>query len=107
MNLLRPGRKRDLILGILAGMLVPFVGYAILLMANERITESFTKSLPQGEMFLDKETMFLLAICMNLLPFHYFNKNQRGTAMRGVLLVTMLAAFFWTFLYFKEGTPGP
>jgi fatty acid desaturase len=51
-----------------------------------------------------ERTLVLLAICLNLIPFRAFNRRRAMHSLRGVVTVTVLWAFAWIILYFKELT---
>lgn len=51
-----------------------------------------------------ERTLVLLAICLNLIPFRAFNRRRAMSSLRGVVTVTVLWAFAWIILYFKELT---
>jgi hypothetical protein len=88
--------KRDnLWIGLAAGMLVPFVGYALLLMASERLDAYLLESRGVQQPVFDALTLQILALCLNLLPLHLFNKRRFARAMRGVMLATLIYAFAW------------
>ena len=92
-------RKNSIILGILLGTFIPFVGYAFLLelydildgagvISNENMSENFRE-----------RTIGLLAICMNLIPFYIYNTRWTIQTMRGIIFPTVLYAFVWVFFY--------
>ena len=102
MNRLKENQKTELAKGILAGLLVPFVSYAVLLLLNEKISALIFKEVMKDELILDNKTVAILAICFNLLPFHLLDKKKQTRAMRGVLISTFLLAMLWIFLFGKE-----
>ena len=88
-------KKNDnLLFGIGSGVIVPFVGLAILIMINEQFASSEGAFLG----FTDKFTR-LLAICLNLIPFSIFNRKRMITAMRGVFIPTLIYSFIWFAIY--------
>lgn len=102
MNRLKENQKTELPKGILAGLLVPFVSYAVLLLLNEKISALIFKEVLKDDLILDDKTVAILAICFNLLPFHLLDKKKQTRAMRGVLISTFLLAVLWLFLFGKE-----
>ncbi len=81
--------------GLLVGLVVPFVGYAVLLMISERVQEHLFADRPLTEPLFDTLTLQILALCMNLIPLHRYNKMRFALAMRGVVLATFLYAAAW------------
>ena len=66
MNRLKENQKTELAKGILAGLLVPFVSYAVLLLLNEKISALIFKEVLKDDLILDIKTVAILAICFNL-----------------------------------------
>lgn len=88
--------RNSLIFGILIGLIVPFVGVALLMMLDESIVD-MGLVLPNGNPYLgqSKRTLYLLAICLNLIPFQYFQRQYRLTPLRGIIFPTMFYVFAW------------
>jgi len=87
--------KYDSVLfGLGVGLVVPFIGLAILMIINE----TFASSGGAFDGFSDKFTR-LLAICLNLIPFSVFNKKRMIPSMRGVFIPTLIYAMIWFFIY--------
>ena len=87
--------KYDSILfGIGAGIVVPFIGLAVLMMINE----SFAGLSGPFTGFTDK-LIRLLAIILNLLPFSVFNRKRMLQSMRGVFIPTFIYALIWLSIY--------
>lgn len=102
MNRLKENPKTEVAKGILFGLLVPFVSYAILLLLNEKISALlFTKVLKE-DLILDSKTVAILSICFNLVPFHLFDKKRQAKAMRGIMFSTFILVVLWLFIYGKE-----
>ena len=88
-------QRDNLWIGLSAGLLVPFVGYAFLLMASERLDAYLLESRGVQQPVFDALTLQIMALCLNLIPLHIFNKKRFARAMRGVMLATFLYAFAW------------
>lgn len=82
-------------MGILVGLALPFAGYGILLMLAEKAEALLfpTRELP--EPLFDNITLQVLAVCLNLIPLHLYNRRRYMHAMRGVMMATMLYAMAW------------
>lgn len=94
--------RYPLISGMLIGLLVPFVGYALLLSLNDALLASGNLGAGGQQPIFDRESLLLFAICLNLIPFSYFKKRYNTRAMRGVLTTTLLAGFLWLFLFSQQ-----
>jgi hypothetical protein len=84
--------------GIVIGAVVPFVGYAILLEANDYIRAAH---IAIGSTVFDgfsERLLMALSICLNLLPFHYFRKVRYDDALRGIVFPTLLFVLGWCLL---------
>ena len=102
MNKMRSNQHIDLAKGILFGLTVPFISYAVLLLVNEKISGLLFSSVSKEDMLLDNKTIAILAICFNLIPFHLFDKRRQTKGMRGILISTFLLVLLWLFVYGKE-----
>lgn len=88
--------------GILFGLLVPFISFAILLMLNEKLSALLFAEVLKEDLILDRKTVAILAICFNLIPFHLFDKKRQAKAMRGIMLSTFMLVVLWLFIFGKE-----
>jgi hypothetical protein len=88
--------------GVITGIIVPFVGYALLLMINESIGAVGWQV--NGNTFggFSDKLIGLFAICLNLIPFGIFQKNRMDDAMRGVFMPTMGYIMMWMYFYRAE-----
>ena len=91
--------KDSLVVGILLGIVVPFVSYAIWLMIFEQLD---SMGALDNSGFSDNwraRTTALLAICMNIIPFSIYNRKRFFNSMRGFVFPTLLYAAIWFFYY--------
>ncbi|MFK8104613.1 MAG: hypothetical protein AB8G15_18965 [Saprospiraceae bacterium] len=86
-------------IGILVGLVVPFVGFAIWLTLFDQFTEMGWMSTDGFSLNWRRRTTGLLAICMNLIPFHLYNRRRYTTTMRGIILPTVAYSAAW-FIYY-------
>lgn len=94
-------QKDNLPLGLLIGVAVPFVGYAILLELYDALASNQVISdIGMTENFRSR-TIALLAVCFNLIPFSIYNKNRCYNTMRGLVFPTVVLAVSW-FVYFQS-----
>lgn len=94
--------RNQIWVGAAAGLLVPFVGYAVLLMLSEKLDLWFPQFTTDGESVIAPRTLYLLAICCNLLPFHFFNGHRELKAMRGIILATIGLGVLWLVYFGKN-----
>jgi len=91
--------KDSLILGILLGLAVPFVGYAIILMIFEQIGASEWLNSEARTITFRARTIAVLAICLNIIPFRFYQKQRYEASMRGVIVATMIYVGLWMFKF--------
>lgn len=91
--------KNEIWVGVVVGVLVPFVGYALLLMLSEWLDAALAIYKQNKVSIIDTNTLLLLAICLNLVPFHLFDRNRQRKSMRGVMLITLILGVFWVIYY--------
>ncbi|AEE52891.1 hypothetical protein [Haliscomenobacter hydrossis] len=94
--------RNQIWVGIVTGLLVPFVGYAVLLMVSEKLDEWLPQFTTDGESVIMPRTLYLLAICINLIPFHLFDRRRFAKAMRGVIIATMILGVAWLVYFGKN-----
>lgn len=85
-------KKDSLWLGILIGIVSPFVFFGFLVLVNLVISGLFSE-----DQEIKKNTMFLLSIFINLLPIRiYFVSLKMDKTGRGILLITfaLMLLFF-------------
>ena len=93
--------RNQIWVGTLTGLLIPFVSYAVLLMISEKLDEWLPEYTADGESVLAPRTLYLLAICCNLLPFHFFNSRRAVKAMRGIIIATIGLGAVWLVCFGK------
>ena len=85
--------------GLVAGLVVPFVGYALFLVFFEQLEAAGWLS-DQGFSFNFRErTTAILAVALNLLPLTIFRRRRANEAIRGLVMITMGYALVWFFLF--------
>lgn len=87
-------RNDHLLLGLAVGLLVPLVGYALLL----QLTDYFSASAGRPLSFKPR-TVALVALCLNILPMNVFRRSYRTRCLRGLVTATVLLALVWFFVY--------
>jgi amino acid permease len=98
--------RNQIWVGIVVGLLVPFVSYAVLLMLSEKLDEWLPQYTGDGESVIAPRTLYLLAICANLLPFHLFDRRRWGKGMRGIIMATIVLGVAWMVYFGKMVLAG-
>ncbi len=91
--------KDSLILGILLGLAIPFVGYAVILMFFEQVGASEWLNREARDITFRARTIAVLAICLNIIPFRYYQKQRYESSMRGVVFATLIYVGLWMFKF--------
>lgn len=88
--------RNSIVVGIIVGLVVPFVGLAILMMLNEQLAY-LDITFPNGSTFdgLSPRLLNALAICLNLIPFRYYVSQYKNESLRGVVFPTVLYVIYW------------
>ena len=92
-------KKDSILLGIGIGLVVPFVGYALLLELYDQLAANGVISDIGLSESSRKRTIALLALCLNLIPFILYNRRWYYNTMRGIVFPTVFYAALW-FIYF-------
>ena len=95
---------KELLLGLVIGICVPVVGYAIIMMIFEWLTDAGLIAELGSSFSVIKRlrTMGVLAIAFNLIPFNIFKSKRKLRAMRGVLFATFIYAIIWIVRYWDS-----
>ncbi len=89
-------------LGLLLGLAIPFVGYALLLTLFEQLDAAGLLSSKGFSANFRQRTLTIVALCLNVIPFNYFYKRRHLDSMRGIAVVTVLYAVAWVIYYGNE-----
>lgn len=91
--------QNKLWIGLVIGLVVPFVGYALLLTIYDQLDAmGATSSIGFSDNFRQR-TLGVIAICLNLIPLNIFQRKRFGESVRGMAIVTVLYAVGWV-IYF-------
>ena len=91
--------KDSLLLGLFLGLAVPFIGYALILTLFEQLAATEWLSSDTRTITFRARTIAVLAICLNVIPFRYYQKQWYQTTMRGVMIATLLYVGLWLFKF--------
>lgn len=93
--------KDSILFGIAIGLVVPFVGYALLLTLFDQL-EAVGWINPNGfSPTFRQRTLSIVAICLNTIPMNIFKKRWWNDSMRGVVFPTGLYVIAWI-VYFGQ-----
>ncbi len=89
--------------GFLLGVLTPVVGYALLLVLIEQIEAAGWFPRGGGSPFHTR-TVILIAVCLNVLPFQWYQRCKYTQTMRGIVFATLVASGVWLYFFARELT---
>ena len=89
-------------LGLLIGLAVPFVGYALLLTLFEQLESMNAVSSEGFSPTFRTRTLMVIALCFNIFPFNYYQRKKYTQTMRGLVIPTALYAIAWVIYFGKE-----
>jgi hypothetical protein len=94
--------KNAVWVGILAGILIPFVAYAVILLFFDLLQSAGVVN-PEGMAInFRTRTSALIAICLNIFPMNYYRKKYFVQSMRGIIFPTFLYAVVWVWVFLPE-----
>ncbi|WP_367388856.1 hypothetical protein [Lewinella sp. LCG006] len=88
--------------GLLIGVVVPFVGYAVLMMILEQLGASETLGNSRLNFDFKERTLTLLALALNLVPMRIFMRAYANKALRGLVLATLAYGMIWMFYFGRQ-----
>ena len=94
--------KDSLLIGILIGLCIPFVGYALILTIFEQIGAAEWLNPETRTITFRARTIAVLAICLNIIPFRIYQKRWQHTTMRGIILATFVYVTIWMVKYSSD-----
>ena len=95
-------RKNSVLLGLIIGLFVPIVTYAVLLTTLEFIDSYAGFSQVQLATALKPRTLALVALCGNILTMQYYRRLRADESMRGVFIAVGICAVLWIARYSSE-----
>ena len=85
--------------GALTGLLIPFVGYALLLTIFDQLEASSLVSQDGFTSNFRQRTLTIIAICLNLIPLNIYNRRNMIKSIRGLVFPTTAYVVAWV-IYF-------
>ena len=89
--------RDNFLFGLIIGVCLPVAAYGIMLTLVDFVDGQFLPpdvSISRG---FRERTLSVIAICCNLIPFHYYNRRYASNTMRGMVPPTLLwvGVWFW------------
>jgi len=91
--------RNEIWVGLLIGLLIPFVGYACLLVIFEQLEGLDLGSSSGFAIGFRQRTVAIIAICLNIFPLNNFQKKRMTQSIRGLVLATFALVGVWLILY--------
>mgnify|MGYP006310433885 CR=1 FL=1 len=88
--------------GLVLGLVIPFVGYALLLTLFEQLDAADLLSSKGFSPNFRQRPLSIVALCLNILPFNLFYKRRHLHSMRGIAIVTVGYAVAWVVYFGNE-----
>ena len=92
-------KKNALWVGLIVGLVIPFVGYALLLTLVDQLEQLGFMSQEGFSPTFRRRTLTVIAICLNIIPLNLYNRMQMLESMRGIVLPTAIYVIAWI-IYF-------
>lgn len=90
----------SVIAGIVIGICVPVVGYGIISYIFDLLTSANLMDYVSSSTGSSRtKTVWLFAICCNLIPFNIFKRNKHDNTMRGIVFPTICMVVYWIYTY--------
>lgn len=88
-------QRNDLLPGIILGVLLPIVGFAILYQLLNLLEMWGAASGTGLSPNFRERTLAIVAIALNLIPLNIYRNRRWENAMRGIVIATSILAFVW------------
>jgi len=92
--------KNNFITGFIIAIILPLVSFYFWQLLIETLGNSSTGEGMGFSPTWRTRTVYLLAICTNLIPFQIFSKRKALNSMRGISVPTIIYVFMWIY-HFK------
>jgi len=93
-------KKDSILIGIIIGLAVPFVGYAIVMIIFEQLVaaglmDPASSSISSRRM----RTIGLIAICTIIIPIQFFKNKRCDKTIRGLSFPFLFYVCLWIYIY--------
>lgn len=93
--------RNEIWVGILVGILLPVLGYALLYQLFGLLELSGAASSHGFSPNFRERTLAIVAIAANLILLNLYRRRRWDLSMRGVVIATAILAFVWVFRFGK------
>jgi hypothetical protein len=93
-------QKDSILLGIIIGLIVPFVGYALVMVIFDQLAASGL--MDEGSSNISSRrmrTVGLLAICSLIIPIQIYKNKRFDQTLRGLSFPFLLYVGLWVYTY--------
>ncbi len=94
--------KNSILVGILIGLVLPFVGYAIFLSIFDGLQDMGFIKMGSTSPGFRQRTSAILAIALDFIPVNIFNKRRWNDSMRGIVFPFFVYVAAWIFYFGKD-----
>lgn len=94
--------KNSLPLGILVGLLLPVLGFAVFYGIFELLDSANAVSDVGFRPKFRERTSGIIAIALNVLPLNFYSKRKYHDSVRGVVVLTAAWVIVWLVLFGKH-----
>jgi hypothetical protein len=95
-------QRNHVLVGLVIGLMIPIVGYALLLSLLEIIDANAGFSQVQLASAIKPKTLALLSICIDILIMQYYRKMRAEESMRGVFIAVGVLAVTWIAKFWEQ-----
>lgn len=95
-------QKNNVFIGLLMGLALPIVVYAVVLTIFEGIDASAGFTQVELAKAIKPRTLWIIAICINILVMQYYRRLRAEESMRGVFIAVGILAIAWFARYYNE-----
>jgi hypothetical protein len=94
--------KNNMPLGLGLGLIVPFVGYALMISVFELLDKFELTSQYGLSMTFRTRTLIMISICFNIILLQLYKRKKYYETIRGIVFATMALAAVWVFYFWTD-----
>ena len=91
--------KNKIVIGIIAGLVIPFIAYAIILLGYDFADSQGWFSQSNVSENFRARTIGILAISANIITINFFKRKRLDNSMRGVVIATAIYIIVWLIIF--------
>jgi amino acid permease len=90
----------SVLVGLVIGVCVPILGYGLISFIFDLLTEAgLMDYVSAGGSSKRTRTLWLFALCCNLIPFNILKRKKYDNTMRGIVFPTIIGVGYWLYSY--------